>query len=94
MGIIQEYTLGVIYLLDNETKLSYYFGYVLFATILVVLIDAYIQYFTGYNIIGYPLAPGPRVSSFFNDELILGSYLSRSFPIFFGLMIFFPFLIL
>ena len=31
---------------------------------------------------------GPRVSSFF-DELILGSYLSRLFPIFFGLTIFF-----
>ena len=30
-----------------------------------------------------------RVSSFFGDELILGSYLSRLWPIFFGLIIFF-----
>ena len=29
-----------------------------------------------------------RVSSFFHDELILGSYLSRLWPIFFGLSIF------
>ena len=30
-----------------------------------------------------------RVSSFFGDEMILGSYLSRMWPIFFGLSIFF-----
>ena len=30
-----------------------------------------------------------RVSSFFGDELILGSYLSRLFPIFFGLFLWF-----
>ncbi|MDC3158392.1 O-antigen ligase family protein, partial [Candidatus Pelagibacter sp.] len=31
---------------------------------------------------------GPRVSSLFNDELILGSYLCRFFPIFFALSVF------
>ena len=43
----------------------------------------------GKNLLGYPLSVGPRVSSFFNDELILGSYISRIFPIFFGLLILF-----
>ena len=41
--------------------------------------------FFGSNILGYELESGPRVSSFFGDELILGSYLSRFFPILFGL---------
>ena len=32
--------------------------------------------------------PGPRVSSFFGDELVLGSYLSRLLPLLFGLYLY------
>jgi O-antigen ligase len=42
----------------------------------------------GKNLFGYPLYNEFRVSSFFGSELILGSYLSRFFPILFGLFIF------
>ena len=39
-------------------------------------------------LIGYELFNEYRVSSFFGSELILGSYLSRFFPILFGIFIF------
>ena len=43
--------------------------------------DATIQFFFKQNIFGYTVNPITRVSSLFFDELILGSYLSRLFPI-------------
>ena len=42
--------------------------------------------FFGYNIVGFP-SSGARISSFFNDELIMGSYLSRLFPLLFALFL-------
>ena len=39
------------------------------------------------NILGFETPDSYRVSSFFQDEQILGSYLSRLWPIFFGLSI-------
>ena len=77
------FTLGIIYLLNNEPKLSYYFGYVLFATILLVLIDAYIQYFTGYNLLGYEKWSVNRFSGFLKDEA-LGRYLAYLMPLLFA----------
>ena len=46
------------------------------------------QTFYGKNLFGYPLYNSYRVSSFFGSELILGSYLARLFPIFFGLFVY------
>ena len=46
-----------------------------------MVIDGYIQYFTGESITGHKIKEGVRLSSFFGDELILGSYLSRFLPI-------------
>tara|TARA_A100001015_G_C15034700_1_gene735396 strand:- start:1420 stop:2808 length:1389 start_codon:yes stop_codon:yes gene_type:complete len=43
--------------------------------------DATIQFFFKENIFGYTVNPITRVSSFFFDELILGSYLARLFPV-------------
>ncbi len=48
----------------------------------VLLVDGIVQFFLGYNIIGIPQIHGGRVSSFFGDELILGSYLVRFLPFF------------
>ena len=43
--------------------------------------------FLGSNLLGFPIASTGRISSFFGEELILGSYLSRLFPIIFCLLI-------
>jgi O-antigen ligase len=50
------------------------------------VIDGYFQYFTGENILGFKIISN-RVSSFFKEELILGSYLSRLFPLLFALFL-------
>ena len=56
---------------------------VLFYTLFFSLIvfDAIFQYFTGYNIIGNEILRN-RISSFFSEELILGSFLLRLLPVF------------
>lgn len=56
-----------------------------------MIIDGYFQYFDsgGENIFGFTSGSHGRVSSFFGKELILGSYLSRLWPLFFALSIFF-----
>ncbi len=61
------------------------FTYSLIFCFSVIVIDSYLQYFTGSNILGYKYH-GERLSGFFGQSLILGSYLSRLFPLFFGLI--------
>ncbi len=52
----------------------------------ILVIDGFYQFYFGKNILGWEIID-TRVSSFFKDELILGSYLSRMFPILFALCI-------
>jgi hypothetical protein len=73
-------------LIDRNKKILDYFYIALLITFFVLTIDGYFQYFTGFNILGYPMFPG-RVSSFFKDKLILGSYLVRLFPLLFALFV-------
>jgi hypothetical protein len=82
------FTLAVIYIINNDNQILKKLYYVFLIIFTVLILDGFIQFFYGQNILGYPISIGPRVSSLFNDELILGSYLSRLFPIFFGLSIF------
>ena len=82
------FSLCFCYLLDKDELLINK----LFISILIcfssLLVDGYIQYIFGKNLLGYSLYNDYRVSSFFGSELILGSYLSRFFPILFGLFVF------
>tara|TARA_B110000008_G_scaffold171947_1_gene171614 strand:- start:1200 stop:2468 length:1269 start_codon:yes stop_codon:yes gene_type:complete len=81
------FSLCTWYLVDKyENLMKYIFISILFC-FLILILDGYIQYFFGKNIFGWKLYPGPRISSFFGDELIYGSYLSRFLPILFGFMI-------
>jgi O-antigen ligase len=75
------------YLVDKDKSILDYFYYSLFLCFLVLIIDGYIQYFTGQNLLGFKKAYEGRISSFFGDELIMGSYLARLFPLFFALFI-------
>ena len=75
------------YLIDQDKRILSYFYYTLILCFSALVIDGYIQYFTGTNLVGYRIYPGIRVSSFFGDELIMGSYLSRLFPLLFALFL-------
>ena len=74
------------YLIDKDKSILNYFYYSLIICFSILVIDGYFQYFFGENILGFKLLSG-RVTSFFEDELILGSYLSRLFPFLFALFL-------
>ena len=58
-------------------------------TILIVIFDGYWQFFFGENLIGYQKYRVDRLSGFFKEDLILGSFLSRLLPLMIGLTLFF-----
>ena len=74
------------YLIEQDKKILSYFYYILLICYSFLAFDGYFQFFFGFNIIGLPVLSG-RISSFFGDELIMGSYLSRSFPLLFALFL-------
>jgi len=76
-------------LFQRQGSINKYIYYVLSITIFIVVIDGYIQFFSGQNILGFPKYRLDRISGFFNDDLILGSYLLRIIPILLGLTLFF-----
>jgi O-antigen ligase len=75
------------YLLEQDKLLFKKIFFVILFCFSILIIDGYIQFFFKANIFDFKISETKRISSFFNDELILGSYLSRLFPIFFGLTI-------
>ena len=75
------------YLIDKDKSILIYFYYTLILCFLALVIDGYIQHFTGENLLGFKINAKTRVSSFFRDELIMGSYLSRLFPLLFALFL-------
>ncbi len=74
------------YLIDKDKNILNYFYYSLIICFSVLVIDGYFQFFVGENIVALPTY-GARISSFFGDELIMGSYLSRLFPLLFALFL-------
>ncbi len=81
------FVIAIIALLNFDGKFVKYFFYCIFICFVALIFDGFYQYFFGENILGWKSSV--RVSSFFGEEKILGSYLSRLWPIFFGLSIFF-----
>ena len=81
------FIMAVSFFLRDNYRLIKYFYFVLLITILILSVDAFIQFFSGENIFGFTVN-GYRVSGFFNDEYILGSYLTRITPILLTLFFF------
>jgi len=76
------------YILEKNDQLAKYVLYSFLLVFLFLIIDGLYQYTFKLNLFGYPLV-GDRVSSLFGDELILGSFLSRNYPLFWGLFLFY-----
>ena len=74
---------GLFVLLFTHISITYsnflkYFSIIFSLIIIIIFFDSFIQYFFNFNILGYPYN-GIKLSSFFNDEEILGSFISRTF---------------
>ena len=80
------FVIAIATFLKEDYKFIKYFFYCIFICFTILVLDGIYQYFAGENILGWKSIS--RTSSFFGDEKILGSYLSRLWPIFFGLSIF------
>ena len=76
----------VWYLIEQDKKILNYFYYTLVFCFSALVSDGFLQYLTGFNTMSLP-ASGVRISSFFGDELIMGSYLARLFPLLFALFV-------
>lgn len=63
----------------NQNSNNKLFNYFLIALI-ILLSDSFLQFYTGKNLFGYEIE-AQRISSFFGEELVLGSFLIRTLPI-------------
>lgn len=83
------FALGVQYIINKNDLIKKYFFHFFILTFSIVMIDGFVQYFFKYNLLLF-LSPEPnRLSGFFRDEMILGSFLSRFFPFLFCFILFF-----
>ncbi len=72
----------------NKKNLKFVF-LILSITIFIVVLDGYYQFIFDKNFLGYQKYRIDRISGFFKEDLILGSFLSRLLPLFIGLILFF-----
>ena len=82
--------MGIYYLLKKYTFFINIFFYSLIFSFSIISFDSLVQYIIGYNILGFKISadPTPFITSFFNDEKKLGSYLVRLLPLFLSLFYF------
>ena len=74
------FSLAVAFLLNQNKQTFVFFSWSMLTCLVIVTLDAYLQYFTGANIFGWEQDKF-RISGFFGEELILGSFLSRLMPV-------------
>ena len=75
------FSLAVFLIFKNFSKSSKLFYIFLFCTLVVLILDGYFQFITGFNIFGYRHARPDRLGGLFFDELILGSFITKMTPL-------------
>ena len=75
------FSLGTAFIISQNKETINYFGYSLWACLILLTLDGYLQFFTGANILGWEKFDPMRISSFFGDELILGNFIARLMPL-------------
>ena len=82
------FIMGACYIIFKNKKILNYFCIVFLVTNTFVMFDALVQFFYGFNLIGFEKnSYQGRLAGIFNDELILGIYLSSAIPISLGLLV-------
>ena len=84
------FAIFISFILESKKKYLSFFLNSLIILTLFISIDGFFQYFSDYNLIGLKRdeVHTGRLSGIFNKELILGSFISRIFPIILGLSFF------
>lgn len=82
------FSLAVCYIFSKDKKLLKFFTIILVSIYAFALINGFFQYFVGHNFFGIsPSAPN-RLTLIFDDRMLLGAFLSRTFPLMIGLIIY------
>lgn len=79
------FSVALYYILQANTKLVRNFAYCFLGCVILLFLDSLLQFFSGSNILGYKPQNDARMTSFFIDEQIMGSYVSRLLPLAIGL---------
>tara|TARA_B100000902_G_scaffold40974_1_gene48599 strand:- start:976 stop:2229 length:1254 start_codon:yes stop_codon:yes gene_type:complete len=80
------FSLGVFYFLGKRKEIINWLFIIFTICYLLLIFDGYYQYFYKVSFfLEVKTTPSGRISSLFGSELIMGSYLSRLFPIFLGI---------
>ncbi len=81
------FSLAIVYILNSNTDTLYKLFISILLCFSILIFDGFYQFIFKKNLIGFEMYQG-RISSFFKDELIYGSYLSKFLPIFLSLFFF------
>ena len=73
------FSLAIFFFLSENAKLKYQMFISFSVLFFLLFIDSTIQFFFDKNIFGFEKHLSGRVSSFFGDELVLGSFISKFF---------------
>lgn len=76
------------YLINADSEILKKLYIILLICFTTLIIDTFYQFFNGFNLLNMPTINSNRLSSLFGDELILGSYLMRLFPLILALYFF------
>lgn len=82
------FVFAIVDLLKINEKIIFKFYKFLSITILIVCIDAIFQFIFGYNLLGFSKIRPDRLTGFFGDKMIVGSYIARFLPLLLGLFIY------
>ena len=82
------FSLAIWHILENDKSFIKTFYIFFIFTFLILFIDSFYQFFTGYNLLGYKYN-GIRLSSFFGQEMVLGNYISRLMPLLIGVILYY-----
>lgn len=77
------------HILKNNTKAIRYVYFSLSITLFCLIFDGYFEYFSGHNLFGLESIRPDRLSGFFFEDLVLGSFLSRTLFLYLALIFFF-----
>lgn len=73
--------ISIYYLTYNNQNFLKYLSFNFFVCFLLFFFDSHYQLIFGQNIVGYEILVPHRISSFFDDELILGGFILKILPL-------------
>ncbi len=88
--IIYYFLLVYLFNFNKEKFIKYYF-YTFLITLTILCVDGFYQYKFGNNLLGFEVVKSfhkYRISGLFGEELIMGSFIARMFPVFTALYLF------